>query len=168
MIAVQCDPVTADGQFVIRPNRSLSWRGTQTFYAWICTLSIIIAGGFASMGAWLVLPFAGIELLILGVSLYVVACRSWEYEVVSIHGDTVEVQKGRYRPQQSYQIPRGWARVVLTRSADGWYPSRLTIRSHGREVEVGACLVEEERQRLARELSRAIGQRGLALTRAAV
>ncbi|MDE2089914.1 MAG: DUF2244 domain-containing protein [Gammaproteobacteria bacterium] len=166
MIAVQCDPVTAEGQFVIRPNRSLSWRGTLVFFAWICTLSILIAGGFALMGAWLILPFAALDLLILGASLYIVACRGWECEVVSIRGDTVEVQKGRYRPQQSFQLSRHWARVVLSRSADDWYPSRLTIRSHGREVEVGACLVEEERQKLARELSSAIGQRAAVINRA--
>lgn len=40
----------------------------------------------------------------------------------------------------------------LQRHATGWYPSRLTIRSHGREVEVGRCLNEEERERLARDL----------------
>jgi uncharacterized membrane protein len=90
------------------------------------------------------------------------ACRSAGCEVVTIHDDIVEIQKGRRAPQQVCRFQRTWARVNMWRPVSGWLPSRLTIRSHGREVEIGADLNEEERESLARELRRVIGWSGAA------
>jgi len=109
------------------------------------------------MGLWLVFPFAGLEMLALAAGLYVCACRGHECEVIVIDGDKVEVAWGRRRPERRWELQRSWARVVLRRYARGRRPSRLTIRSHGREVEVGARLNEEERERLARDLVLVIG-----------
>jgi len=63
------------------------------------------------------------------------------------------VEKGRRYPENQCTLARVWARVVLERCPKQWYPSRLLIRSHGRAVEVGTFLNEEERRRLAEELA---------------
>ena len=42
--------------------------------------------------------------------------------------------------------------MELERTRNSWYPARLVIRSHGREVELGRFLNEEEREQLAMEL----------------
>lgn len=160
VVAAQHEADTSNCRFVIRPNRSLSWKGTQVFFACMCAVSFTIATGCALLGAWLVLPFAGLEMLVLGICLYLAACRSASCEVVSVRDDVVEVQKGRRAPQQVCRFQRTWARVNVWRPASGWSPSRLTIRSHGREVEIGAALNEDERESLARELRRVIGWGG--------
>ncbi len=143
-------------RFVLRPNRSLSWRGSLLFFFSLLCISSGIAIGLTLLGLWLVLPFAGLEMLALGVGLYVVACRCYECEVISISGDSICIERGRDYPRQQWTLGRVWAQVVLERCPKAWYPSRLLIRSHGRSVEVGRFLQEEERERLAAELTRSL------------
>lgn len=124
------------------------------FFSAVCSLSLAVAIGCLLLGAWPVLPFTGLEILLVAVCLYLIARRAEDYEVIAIRDDRVEVRQGSLAKQgRSCSFPRAWARAILQRHATGWYPSRLTIRSHGREVEVGRCLNEEERERLARDLS---------------
>lgn len=116
-----------------------------------------IAIGCLLLGAWPVLPFAGLEMLVLAGGLYLLLRHADDYEVVSIRGDVVEVRQGSLtKNEHRYSFQRPWTRAVLRRHAKGWYPSRLTIGSHGREVEVGRCLNEEEREQLAQGLGRFI------------
>lgn len=143
-------------RFVIRPNRSLSWRQTKLCYLGIVCYSLLVAGGFTVMGFWPVLPFAGAELLALGAGLYLCARRCHRSEVVSVRSDAVEIEKGAVRPNESWSFARAWARVHLLEPIHRWHPSRLVIRSHGREVEIGAFLNESERRCLAKDLSRAL------------
>lgn len=121
-------------------------------YAGIAAVGLTLAFLFALAGAWMVLPFAGLELVALGLGLHVCAVRGLEREVISIQGGTVAIERGRYAPRERWELPRNWARVDLQPPPRRGYPSRLMIRSHGRTVEVGARLVDEERARLARAL----------------
>jgi len=156
MVDIQQHADTLQCRFILRPNRSLSWRGSLLFYFSLLIISSGIAIGLALLGLWLVLPFAGLEMLALGIGLYVVACRCYECEVISINGDSIRIERGRDYPREQWTLGRTWARVVLERCPRAWYPSRLLLRSHGRSVEVGRFLDEEERQRLADELSRSL------------
>ncbi len=152
--------VSHDGEaltYVLRPNGSLAWRTAKWGCAGMMLLSATVAGWFALRGAWLVLPFAGAEMVLLATALYL-ACRwSRHAEVIRVEHDALVLQQGRARPEQEHRFQRAWARVVLIRDPRGWYPSRLLLRSHGRSVEVGARLVEEERLELAGELARLTG-----------
>jgi uncharacterized membrane protein len=141
---------------VLRPNQSMSWRALAYFYMSLVLLSFTLAGGLALLGFWPVVPFAGLEMLILGIVLYLVARRGGRCEVISLKSDTVLIEKGRYRPEQSWIFLRIWAKVILEHCPKQWYPSRLLIRSHGRGVEIGQFLNEDERQRLAKELTRGL------------
>ena len=152
MIAAENDFDQSNCRFIIRPNCSLTWRGTMLFYGGVSVVAMTIAIMFALKGIWLILPFAGIELIALGACLYITSCKASECEVVHIQQDIVRVERGRFRPHHQVEFLRAWARVDLKTHQQAWYPSRLTIRSMGKEVEIGARLNEEERLQLAREL----------------
>jgi len=100
-----------------------------------------------------VLPFAGLELLVLGAGFYLCALHTHSREVIRIERDSIVVQRGRLRPTTEVTIPRAWARVILSQDKRGWYPSQLLIRSHGRSTVIGQGLVETERLQLADQLS---------------
>ena len=102
------------------------------------------------------LPFAGAELGVLWLGLWLCASSGDKTEVVTVYRDRVSVEKGRQRPQHAMEFERAWAQVRVQRSRIDWYPSRLTIRSHGREIGVGDFLNETERRQLAGDLRRAI------------
>lgn len=108
----------------------------------------------------MILPFAGLELVGLCTALYICARRTSQVEVVTVSEDVVTVSSGRKGPSENREFQRGWTQVVLENSGHDWYPSRLLIRSHGRSVEVGGCLREGERKRLAGALNLAVNSPG--------
>ena len=152
MVELICDPAGLDCHWVIRPNRSLSWRGALKVYAviTICCLGIGIA--FALHGFWPVLPFAGLEVVVLGLAFYLCQKHGQLREVVSINKDVVSVEKGRHQAEERWECPRAWARVNLKRSPISWYPSQLSVVFQDRQVEIGKFLNEEERCSLASDL----------------
>lgn len=147
---------------VIRPNRSLSWHQSMMFLGAIAVPLLLISLVMAIQGFWLILPFAGLELAALYVSIYVVSHASRRCEVVSISGSLVTVEKGRDRgrcadgggPEEHAEFARGWVQVELSGTAGTWYPRRLWIGTSGRRVELGEFLVDDEKVTLAAELRR--------------
>ena len=145
-------PDPASAGFVIKPNQAISWRSLMLVYLGIATVTISIGIFFYIMGLPLILPFSGLEILALGAAFYVCAWRGGVQEVISISKDCIIYEKGRQDPESREVFQRAWAKVVLERSWNSWYPSRLLIRSHGRQLEIGQFLNEQERQGLALEL----------------
>ena len=142
----------------VEPNCSLSWRAAVILYAWVCVVSLGIALIFVAQGYWPVLPFAGLELAVLGIALWVSMRRGSYREVISIYEDRIEVEKGRPERRESTVFPLHWARVNLRTARPASYPSRLMISSHGRSCEIGQCLTESERRGLCRRLTELIGR----------
>jgi uncharacterized membrane protein len=144
---------------VIQPNCSMSWQGQLLAFACISTVTMGIGVACLFVGLPLVLPFSGLEVGALGGALYLSARRGEVREVLTIDERAIAVESGHRSAERRAEFQRHWARVVVERpGACAWYPSRLLLRSHGRQVEVGRFLNEQERQGLALELRRALRQ----------
>jgi uncharacterized membrane protein len=135
---------------VIQPNRNLSWKTTQQVFLFFTLCLLGVGYYFARLGAWPVIPFVGIELLVIGIGLYLQCLSAHRRQVIQIEADTISLRDCRGRQLASF--PRAWLKIVQTQDPKGWYPSRLFIGSHGRYVEIGKNLVENERKRLAENL----------------
>ena len=156
MVATQLDSFDCPHRFLIRPNCSMPWRDVVRFYAGIAIVSMGIAVAFAMKGAWLILPFAGLEMLVLGVALYVVAQRAANWQEIAIEADNIRVINHSPKQEKKLSFQRAWVRVVLEDATITGHPSRLLLGSHGRNVEIGSCLNEEEKHELALQLRRAV------------
>ena len=156
MVQYLDDPGSSRTGFVVKPNQAMSWQSLLFVYLGITAISMTIAISFYVIGLTLILPFSGLEVLALGAALYVCAWRGGVREVITINENIIAVESGRDAPETRHEFQRAWAKVVLERSWNSWYPSQLLIRSHGRQVEVGRFLNEQERQGLALELKRAL------------
>lgn len=143
-------------RFVLRPNRSLTWRQTQFAFAILALVCLTIATGFALLGFWPVLPFAGAEVLAVGAGLYLCALDGRATEIVHVTNATVAVEKGRERCTERWEFQRGWTTIRLQSPRVRWYPTRLVIGSHGKEVQLGGFLNDSERVRLADDLRRVV------------
>ncbi len=122
--------------------------------------SVSLAVLLATRGFWPVLPFAGLELLALGLALRVSLRRGRYREVISVFADRVVIEQGSSQPTQVTEFPRAWARVELAESRYRGHPGRLTIGSHGRWCEVGRTLTDEERKSLSHRLRELIAGDG--------
>ena len=66
--------------FTLRDDRistrcSISPKGLATVFALLAAVAIGIGIGFATLGAWLVLPFAGLEALALAIAFFAMSRR---------------------------------------------------------------------------------------------
>jgi uncharacterized membrane protein len=143
-------------QFIVRRNQSLSWRGNKLFIYFMAAITFGIAGVFALQGLWLILPFAGLEILALTLGLYMCSLRGRDQEVVTISDDFVTVEKGRQKPNEAWQFERAWLKLELIKSPLQSHPSKLLIRSKGKETEIGRCLTNDERKSLSDSLAKAL------------
>jgi uncharacterized membrane protein len=75
-----------------------------------------------------------------------------DYERISIRGSSVAVEVHEGTNITRLELNRHWARVTCR--SDG---SRLALRSHGREIEIGRHLCEQQRLEMARDLKRELG-----------
>ena len=142
----------------ICPNCSLSVRGAQLFFAVACIAPCGIAFVLALKGFWPILPFAGLEMALLGWALKVSLARRFHRQTITVTDSDVSVESRDRANYAQVVFPRHWAQVTLRHPESRLHPSRLTIESHGRQCELGGFLTEEERRGLALRLQRLIGR----------
>ncbi len=129
-----------------RHASSLDWRLLLPVFGSLALISLVIAAGFAAAGAWLIFPFAGVEIAALGVAAWLVRRRAHDFERVALRGDRIQVEFRERGLVQRFEFNRCWARLVAGSTGT------VALRSHGREVRIGRYCCEESRQVLAREL----------------
>jgi len=146
-----------DCRFIVRPNCALSWRTTKLVLLFFAGCFAALSAYFAAVGAWLVLPFAGLELAVLVAGFYLSALAGHACEVIEVEGPVLRIWRGRRRLNEVASLPANWSRVELRCDPRGWYPSRLFLCCHGKGFEVGSQLVEAEREELAAVLNDNVG-----------
>jgi uncharacterized membrane protein len=130
---------------VARRNNSLSSAGRNLVVGSLAAISLVISLAFALQGAWMILPFAGLEVLVVYLAFRCVERHAGDFESLSIRGDQVLIVRQERGEVSRYEFNRCWAQVVLQ-------PGRrvvLALRSHGRQVEFGRHLTEQQRCRMA-------------------
>jgi uncharacterized membrane protein len=137
-----------------RRNNSLTSSDRILAFGFIAVVSLGIAAAFAWLGAWLILPFAGIEVLVLFFAFRCIERHARDYERLTISGDLLQIEIAEVKSVQQVQFNRWWAQVIY--EPDG---SRLALRSHGREVEFGRHLTEDERMAVAGTLRQRLRSR---------
>ncbi|HTT07589.1 MAG TPA: DUF2244 domain-containing protein [Gammaproteobacteria bacterium] len=147
---------TSPCQFVLAPNQSLRWEDVRRVIAAMTAVALTIGLAFCYAGLTLVLPFSGLEILALAAALYYCQRRGAAREVLRVDDREVVIESGHRRPENVRTFQRAWVRVSLYKPAVDWYPSRLMLGSHGRELEVGKFLTEDERQILAQRLKQVL------------
>jgi len=140
----------------LAPHCSLSTLGALLFFASVCFTTFAVAGVATWLGYWPVLPFAGAEMLLLGWALRSNMQRRHQREHIEITERDVIIEYAYGMPRRVV-FPRHWAQVKIRRPKSPLHRGQLVIESHGRGLEVGKFLTEEERHQLAAELRRLVG-----------
>ena len=144
-------------QMTIWPHRSLSPKGFAIVIGSLAGFLFIIGIGFFLAGAWPVLGFLGIELLIVwgAFKLNYRAAQHQETILTTTEDVTFESQAptGK-RAKKSF--PLGWLRVNLSPSEVPAIKSRdkqkIILSSHGEKAEIGKHLHPAEKASLSRDI----------------
>ncbi len=134
---------------VATPNCSASWRSNQLVLVALAVPSLTIATGFALLGAWPILPFAGLEILALGSALYYVNWKLQYRHVITLSDETVRVEKGHYVPKRSWQFVRQGTGLAITPELHPWEGPDLSLHDSRQSVVVGDFLNREDTLKLA-------------------
>lgn len=131
-------------------------RGMLWFVVAVGALALFVALRFALLGAWIVLPLALAEVVGLGIAFALIAKAGRRCEIIDIDHEGVRVFRDDGRSRQEWQFHSYWVQIVLQPNPHAWYPSRLYLRSHGRQLEIGGSLTDQEREQLSVELKRCL------------
>ena len=140
--------------FTARRNNSLSSSGRLFAFGLVATVSLGIAVAFAYLGAWLILPFAGVELLVLWCAFRFIERHANDYERLTIREDVVQIEVAEIGRVRRFQFNRWWAQVICEDNG-----RLLALRSHGREIEFGRHLTVEQRRLVAGALRARLSSR---------
>jgi uncharacterized membrane protein len=137
--------------FVTRRNNSLSAGGRRLVLGSLAAIILAISLGFAFSGAWLVFPFAGLEVLVVFLAFRYMERHAADYERLSLDGERIVVERGQRGRTRRVELNRHWARVDYQApgSKEG---GRLILRAHGADVEFGTYLTDAQKADVARRL----------------
>ena len=153
-MAVASETVDNASFFVeMRPNRSLTPVGRQLCFGVIAGTTFLVAGAATAIGAWMVLPFAGLEVLLLWCAFQLIGRHDEDYEWVRVANQEfcwtlcqcgrVEILSGN----------AAWVQIVsLARNGR----VEIGLRYQGKTVSVGQLISDEQRKLLCRNLTRAL------------
>ncbi len=139
-------------RWILRRNCSLAPSQLGRFYIGVCMVSLGIASGFWFMGAKLVMPFAWLEIVVLGLALLIYARHARDGETITLEGPVLVVERDHGGSTQRTEFSRDWVRVEPS-GGDG---SLIEVSGQGRRVVVGRHLRPELRPALAREIRMAL------------
>jgi uncharacterized membrane protein len=136
----------------LKRNCSISPAGLLCVFAALSIVAVAIGIGFAIAGAWLILPFAGLEVAMLGVAFVLYARRAADYEKIELGRDRLTVEVAEAARTARYELDPRRARVFLEK--DEGYGARVLLRGAEEELEIGRHLDAGSRVRFAAELAR--------------
>lgn len=139
-------------QIVLTPNRSMSWRGNQYFILSLLLLSGAIGIGFALIGAWVVLPFAGLEMLVLSGALYYVSWKLNYRQVIRFERNELTIEKGYYSPKKTWRLKCEDAALSIEPQEHPWDAPTVHLQHKQDLIVIGEFLSQADNTQLLNTL----------------
>ena len=143
----------------LSPNSSLTGIYRIIFLASISFICVGIATVFYFFGAYLILPFAGIEIAILLIAFYLSFKWSSRKELIYISQEVVKIEKGIHKAEYLWEEFRTFTSFQIEKDANK--SLRLSFRSKGDDVIVGDFLNEDDKNILINEIRNIIDELNL-------
>lgn len=146
---------TVSGQSIhwfLRRNCSVTPAQLGWMYASICVVSLGIGTVFWMQGAKLILPFAWLEVLVVGIAFLAYSRHATDGERISLQDDRLVVELENAGRLERAEFRREWVRIE-PKTGDH---SLIEVSGQGRRVVVGRYVRPDLRPALARELRMAL------------
>ena len=140
----------------ISPNYSLRGWSRVIFLGSLAFICLGIGVFFLIMGAGLILPFAGLEVIIVFICFGLSFRWSQQKEIIYISNDKIKLEQGRLIKENSWEEFRSF--VVLEVETDQYNSNQFCFQSKGKRFYFGSFLNDEDKLILKNELKRIINQ----------
>ena len=152
MIESNIDRNLERGHIVVSPNLSAEWRTTKIFIWIVSCIALTIGLVFALAGLWLILPFAGLEVLAIVILMYHVARQCHRQQVIYLEAGKIRVEAGYRSPQLAWDDEVFWTRLIVNKADHPWHPDKLILRGRQQQIEIGEFLNAEDKKHLVAQL----------------
>ena len=137
---------------ILKRNCSISPAGLACVFAALAVAVLAIGTGFAMAGAWLILPFAGLEVLLLAAAFLLQARHAADYERIELQEGRLRVEVADAQKLACYELDARRVRVDV-RGAN------VVLHGPCERFELGRHLDAPSRIAFAAELKRRLGDR---------
>ena len=140
---------------VLSPDRSLDWEGNKRVIWSLGGVCMGIAVGFTLIaGTWVMLPFAGLEVIALTSALYYVSWKLSYRQVLRFTGNVLQLEKGVYRPRSAWKWSTDDIRLLAEPPKHDWEAPVLTITGDpDGDVRIGEFLNSHDADVLMKSLA---------------
>ncbi len=139
-------------RFIVQANQSMSWKANMWLAASLGVVCLGIAIAMAAFGFWMIIPFAGAEIIFIVFCLHWTLHRLSRKEVITVNEDKIKLEWGYKSPDTSVDLPRRWSRLRYHRPESPFEVGHLSLGAHGKHYALGQCLGRDEKQTLYVEL----------------
>ncbi|GAB3625781.1 DUF2244 domain-containing protein [Pandoraea terrae] len=154
MHATSSDTDRVKQEWTHKRNCAISPRQFVLFYLSLAAVSLGVACIVAWRGGWMVLPFTGLDLLVVGIAFVIYARHATDYEVIRLSPERLVVEQRSAQRLRQYEFNPRWVRIDI----ENLPRTRIVLRSAGRSVVIGVHLAQHRREAFARELRRCLAQ----------
>jgi uncharacterized membrane protein len=153
LMVMRDDPVLLDT--ILRPNPPMNSRALLFIFLFVAGLNVAFASMLVLRGAWPIAPFMGVDVVLLGWAFQAsrMAARAFEHVRLTPSELSVVCHSQRGAERQLTFNPY-WISVHLAEPED--MPRALTLRSHGKGVQIGKFLGPRDRRSFADALKAAL------------
>lgn len=145
-------------RLIVTANQSMSWKANLWLAASLGVVCMGIAIAMATFGLWMVIPFAGLEILFIIGCLYYTLKRLSRQEVITVQSDSITIEWGYRSPDVTVNMPRQWSQLRYHCKDSEFEVGELSLSAHGRSYALGQCLNKKEKKALHGELQLALAK----------
>ncbi len=152
MIDAQIDNLYQSGRIILTQDMALSWRQNIWVISVVTSIILVIGVVFALHGAWLILPFAGIEVTAVTGLLYYWYKNNNRMEVLNFSQTSMTLESGVTGPERREKFERFWLKAEFPHQHDHWYMTKVILHYRNTHIEVGKFLNEDDRKILVKHM----------------
>ena len=136
-------------------SNSSSNKGALTVCVAIVSLTVVLIAIISALfGAWLVLPFAGLEVALLVFFARLAYLHNGGADSLVISDEYVHLTSIRRSKKSVHSFVRHWTRITLCPGHNKHEPTQLQIGAHGHYQPFGEFLTDRSRQFVYDELNK--------------
>ena len=138
-------------EILLKPNSSLTGAARVLFLGSIFFICSVIGIGFFLAGGTMILPFAGLEIILVYLAFRLSFNWSNQKQIIILSKEHVEVRVDGLKEFFTWKEFRSFATFNI--SKDQSMEDKISFRSKGKEIYVGNFLNKEDKEKLKEEVS---------------
>lgn len=146
MIEIQESP--RETQVVLRPNRSLTWLQSKWILVFIGGFCLSIAVVWSLLGAWFILPFAGLEVGLLVIVMYLTSRATYQKQLLIFQSQQIYFRQGRGQRVKQCALARDSSVATWIETNHPEDVRQLYLVDGQRRIRIGEFLNLEDQNQL--------------------